>query len=292
MSGSVVLKSGTLLSLDGEEGSAVFYKAEIKTFQPPPQSGGKRMVGSGDRKVPPSGARPFPPASAKYQPYPASGDPPIMGSGARGMADITPAGDSGEGGEGAEVESVAALMAQRRAAAGKSLMAGGSVVIVKADHPKPQGKERIFGIPILIENKKGSVRRGKDPDGVPWRTVMRDHYGEFTGVPGTDGDYLDVFIGPEARKIKKTDGKEGVFDKVWVIHAKDKDTGRYDEDKVMFGYKTKEDAVRAFKQHYDQPEKFMGPVNEYSLLEFKDKIEGLKGKKKGKRLGRGRFPKM
>lgn len=173
----------------------------------------------------------------------------------------------------------------------KHLQDQGSVVLVKGQKYIPQGKLKAFGMPILIENKKGSVRSGKDSDGTPWKTLMRDHYGEFTGVPGVDGDNLDVFIGPELLKMQRTNGKEGLFDKVWVVHAKSKTTGRYDEDKVMFGYKTKEDAVRAFKQHYDQPEKFLGPINEYSISGFKEMIERLKGKRQGKRLGRGRYHK-
>jgi len=394
MSGFSVLDRTFLSDPKDSRGTVILCKQNIQTYSPPESAGGKRMMGSGDSPVPPAGSKPRPSADLKYTPYPASGSPPIIGSGDRGMTKLTPPGDDPEGGEGAEVSNVAALMAQRAAAksvSNDSMSYGegeqkkrkkkkkqgrgvspiviplpqikipdlsdllpplkeskknkkkndsdsgvihvtkivkvsgggpsrerkkgskqgrqcphtdnkrtdkgfhfestGSVVLVKGEKPKREGEFKIFGVPILVENKKGSTREGEDSSGRRWKTLMRDHYGEFTGVPGVDGDYLDLFVGPEARKIKQTNGEEGAFDKVWVIHIKNKDTSRYDEDKVMFGYKTRDDAVRAFRRHYDDPDKFMGPVNEYSLVEFKEKLDSLKGKKKGKRLGRGRFPK-
>jgi len=156
---------------------------------------------------------------------------------------------------------------------------------------KLHGRMSINGVPISVENRAGSVRMGTSPEGIPWRTVMKDHYGYFPGVPGVDGDDLDVFVGPLARKLQETKGKDGHFDKVWVVHAKDQKTGRFDEDKVMFGYPTKEAAVSAFRRHYDDPDKFIGPVNEYTLDKFKEILKDLRQRKRGRRLGRGRFVK-
>lgn len=164
----------------------------------------------------------------------------------------------------------------------------GAFVVEVVKGYKLQGRIHVAGTPISIENKRGSVRQGKSPDGVPWRTTMLDHYGYFPGVPGVDGDALDVFVGPEARKLKDTQGKEGHFDKVWVIHQKDPKTRKPDEDKVMFGYADKASAISAYRGHYDDPDGFMGPVSEYTLEQFKRLLRGLKGKKKGKRLGVGR----
>lgn len=61
---------------------------------------------------------------------------------------------------------------------------------------------------------------------------------------------------------------------VYVVHIKDPKTGEYDEDKVMLGFDSKEEAGRAFWQHYDEPEKFLIDITEMPMDEFKKKIYG------------------
>lgn len=172
----------------------------------------------------------------------------------------------------------------------RSLSGGFNVFILEKGDRPVTAKRSVGGVSFRIENPAGSVRQGKDKDGVKWKTTMTDDYGYIPGVPGVDGDSLDVFVGPEARKLRESKGKEGRFDKVWVVHAKNPKTGKFDEDKVMFGYRSKESAVSAFRRHYDKPDDFLGPMNEYSLDEFKKILRDLKRTKRPKRLGRGSHP--
>lgn len=77
------------------------------------------------------------------------------------------------------------------------------------------------GLTISIENEAGSVRCGKKPDGTPWETRMLYPYGYVNRSLGTDGDAVDVFIGPNMDAPL-----------VFVIHQrKVNDWLNYDEDK-------------------------------------------------------------
>lgn len=40
-----------------------------------------------------------------------------------------------------------------------------------------KGHVSVQGLSLAIENPKGSVRRGTDPDGKEWSHAMSDHYG-------------------------------------------------------------------------------------------------------------------
>ena len=126
------------------------------------------------------------------------------------------------------------------------------------------------GLKVSIENDAGSTRRGTDPDGKAWSTTMKSPYGYIRGTKGVDGDHLDVFLGPEAQKVRK--GEEGDLSTVYIVHANDVETGEYDEDKCMLGYTSKAEAVEDFRRHYDKPERFLGPVSEMSWEEFKANI--------------------
>lgn len=148
---------------------------------------------------------------------------------------------------------------------------------------KLEGSCKVQGLSVGIENDIGSTRSGVDPDGKKWSTKMKSPYGYFKGTKGVDGDALDVFLGKEAQKERE--GEEGSFSEVYIVHINDPETGEYDEDKVMFGYKSKQDAVKDFKQHYDKPERFLGPITTMPLKKFKEEV--LTTKKNPRRLGTG-----
>ena len=135
---------------------------------------------------------------------------------------------------------------------------------------KLDGRCVLDGLNVSIENDTGSTRSGTDPDGKEWSTTMKSPYGYIRGTKGVDGDHLDVFLGPEAQKVRK--GEEGDLSTVYIVHANDIETGKYDEDKCMLGYASKTEAVEDFKRHYDSPERFLGPVSEMTWEEFKSKI--------------------
>lgn len=124
------------------------------------------------------------------------------------------------------------------------------------------------GIPITIENKPGSVRKGEDENGETFKTKMFYPYGEIDETEGADGDPIDVFIGPNK-------DAENVF----IIHSKV--DGKYDEDKVMLGFDNELHARDAFCAHYDQPVEHLGPITIMSMMDFKKAIQGHK---KGTRI--------
>jgi hypothetical protein len=54
-----------------------------------------------------------------------------------------------------------------------------------------QGRTKVHGMDISIENKKGSTRSGTDKDGHEWHTRMNYDYGYIRGTVGKDKDHLD-----------------------------------------------------------------------------------------------------
>jgi hypothetical protein len=129
---------------------------------------------------------------------------------------------------------------------------------------KLEGHTKFQGLPIAIENRKGSVRSGVDKDGKPWRTVMKNPYGYLKGTRGADGEPIDVYLGPH----KKTPYAH-------VVHQH-KVTGKgYDEDKVMLGFKDRADAIKGYMKHYNSP-KFLGPVKSVPMDRLKELLSSGK----------------
>jgi len=63
---------------------------------------------------------------------------------------------------------------------------------------KLQGREKLHGMDISIENRKGSVRRGVDKDGHEWKTKMNFDYGYIRGTVGKDKEHLDC-VSPDTK---------------------------------------------------------------------------------------------
>jgi hypothetical protein len=122
---------------------------------------------------------------------------------------------------------------------------------------KLQGHTKIHGMDISIENRKGSVRRGVDKDGHEWATKMHFAYGYIRGTVGKDKDHLDCYVGPNPESQR-----------VFIIHQNDPVTGKYDEDKVMLGWNTPEEAKAAYLKQYDRPG-FFGSMDEADIDSFK-----------------------
>lgn len=119
---------------------------------------------------------------------------------------------------------------------------------VKVEPPQAKRAEFPFegfidfqGIKIDVENVMGSVRRGTGPEG-DWQTYMHAHYGEIRGTEGTDGDKLDVYVGPNHDSSI-----------VLVVHQHNPWDGKYDEDKVVLGCDSLEEAIGSYKKQYDRP---------------------------------------
>ena len=131
---------------------------------------------------------------------------------------------------------------------------------------KLQGRTRLYGMDISIENKKGSYRSGVDKDGHKWKTLMHYDYGYIRGTVGTDKDHLDCYVGPD---------KEA--QKVYVIHQNDPVTHKYDEDKCMLCFSSAADAKAAYMKQYDRPG-FFGSMTTMTIEQFKSFIFSHKGK--------------
>lgn len=127
------------------------------------------------------------------------------------------------------------------------------------DYHKP--RRRFAGFDVAIENPRGSVRRGRDRGGREWSISMRHDYGELLGTLGVDGDPVDCYLGPtEAAPTAYviTTMAPPAFEKV-------------DEQKVMLGFNSEDEAREAFLLHYDNP-RFFGGMVAMPLEEFRAKV--------------------
>lgn len=141
-----------------------------------------------------------------------------------------------------------------------SFSRGLAVTALLREARKLHYKTSFQDIPISVENRKGSVRRGTDPDGDEWKTKMKRPYGYIPGTKGADGDALDVFVGPD---------EDAGF--AYIVHSNCPDTGEFDEDKIMLGFSSSQSAKRCFLQHYDDP-KFFGGIDKIPMWKFNKKL--------------------
>lgn len=125
-----------------------------------------------------------------------------------------------------------------------------------------KGTVQLHGLTIAIENPKGSTRSGVDPDGKAWETTMNQHYGYIKSTKGADGEAVDVFLGPNA---------EDASYPVFVIDQVDA-SGKFDEHKVMLGFRNQKQARDAYKSNYQDGWK-VGPTKRMTLDEFKQWLE-------------------
>ena len=124
------------------------------------------------------------------------------------------------------------------------------------------------GLPISVENRKGSYREWYDPhEDKSGRTKVLHPYGYIRGTLGTDGDEVDVYVGPNKKS-----------DKVYVItQLKAPEFKAVDEQKVMLGFDSASEAKKAYLKQYDDP-KFFGAMQTFTMDEFKEKLKSRKGK--------------
>jgi hypothetical protein len=135
-----------------------------------------------------------------------------------------------------------------------------------------QGRAKVQGMDISIENKKGSVRSGTDPNGHEWSQKMDFSYGYIRGTVGKDKDHVDCFLGPNLES-----------EEVFVIHQVNpyKEGRPFDEDKVMLGWNTAREAKEAYISQYNRPD-FFGSIDAMDIGTFKEKA--FDEKNKGRKL--------
>ena len=122
-----------------------------------------------------------------------------------------------------------------------------------------KGRTRVAGLDIAIENPDGSTRSGTDPDGTPWESKMRGHYGYVRGTQGNDGDAVDVFVKPGTRDANTA----------YVIDQHDK-AGRFDEHKTVLGADSIEDARQTYRANYPNGWDGDKTVTAMPIDQFKD----------------------
>lgn len=131
----------------------------------------------------------------------------------------------------------------------------------------PKRKVAWRGLTISIENEAGSVRRGVDRDGHEWETRMVFPYGYILGSLGSDSEHVDCYLGPDEDAPM-----------VYIVNQRQAwNWEKYDEQKVLLGFRSRDEAIRAYLLHYDDP-RFLGPVTAMPVDEFKDKVLAADGR--------------
>lgn len=135
-------------------------------------------------------------------------------------------------------------------------------------NPSPEQKEagnyrkgrcRVLGLPIAIETPAGATRSGADRNGKSWSITMPYHYGYIERIESdADGDNVDVFLGPDL-------DSEAVF----VVDQLDPSGSKFDEHKVMLGFKSEEDAKAGYMAAYSDGWKGLGKITPMTLPAFK-----------------------
>lgn len=118
----------------------------------------------------------------------------------------------------------------------------------------PKGHVFVSGLPITIETARGQRRR-------PHWPPLAAHYGYIRRTEGADGDKLDVFVGPHP-------SSQLVF-LVDQIRAK---SGRFDEVKVLLGFRSREEATTAYRNSYTKGMP-VGSITGMTIWQFKNWLE-------------------
>lgn len=129
-------------------------------------------------------------------------------------------------------------------------------------------KTTFQGLPITIENRKGSIRHWENPDdGTSGETKFEYPYGYIRNTEGTDGDHVDCFLGPNPEATH-----------AYIVHqTKAPDFIAHDEDKCMLGWDSAEEAAAAYLRHYNNP-RFFGSLTAMPMPEFIQKVRWTKEK--------------
>jgi predicted GNAT family acetyltransferase len=136
------------------------------------------------------------------------------------------------------------------------------------------GHTSVHDMPVTIEYPRGAKRPYTTAEGVKGEREMPDHYGYFKGTEGADGMHVDVLL-----------GEHPASEKNYVVDHLGAD-GNFEQHKVLSGYRSQLEAVRAYKKAY--PERKVGPIKEMSPSELKSWLKDGNTKKplQPEKLGR------
>ena len=179
-----------------------------------------------------------------------------------GITDAALAGDQSETEVAQPVQQPVSEMpgvkkaAQERAAAARAAAESRGAQIVdeeaSAAHPNPtegqrdagnykKGHIKVGGLDISIETPVGATRTGKEGR-KKWSVTNTAHYGYIKRSEGADGEQVDVYV----KEGTASDHSGPVF----VVDQFDPKTGKFDEHKVMLGYRSLIEANAAYDAHF------------------------------------------
>lgn len=123
-----------------------------------------------------------------------------------------------------------------------------------------KGHVSLHGLDISIENPRGSERSGTDRDGRRWTSTMAHHYGYIRKTEGSDGEQVDVFLGPQAEDASLP---------VFIVDQVNPRSRRFDEHKVLIGFPDEAAARAGYLANYQDGWQGLGGITEVSLDDFK-----------------------
>jgi transcriptional regulator with XRE-family HTH domain len=111
--------------------------------------------------------------------------------------------------------------------------------------------ETVGGLGIAVETEAGQKRRPEWP-------ALKNAYGYIKRSEGKDGEHVDVFLGG-----RFADTSLPVFVVDQMVN------GKFDEHKVMLGFRNQEEAARAYRSNYGADWDGLGSIAEMSFADFK-----------------------
>ena len=102
-----------------------------------------------------------------------------------------------------------------------------------------KGRVDFHGLPLAIEQPRGTYRTGTDKSGQRWSSFLAANYGYVAGTKGADGDPVDCFVGvfPDA-------------DHAYVVNQYV--NGQFDEHKIMLGFPDEQCARNAYLDSFER----------------------------------------
>ena len=160
---------------------------------------------------------------------------------------------------------------ERAEEAAKRKGPGMRMALLKYANDPVKEKITLHGIPISLEWREGETRKyfnhdplkKKSTGTIDYNKKMKADYGYVRGVMDADGEELDVYLGPNRDSTK-----------VFVLEKLRSSDASFDENKIMLGYDSKEEAKKSYLQHQGKDE--MGKVREVTLERFKKEFSSKK----------------
>lgn len=175
-----------------------------------------------------------------------------------------------------DLDESGAEKSERRSVAAAEVRRAGPRLVVRPSQLRKgrplAGRLSFQGLPVSLEHDVGGVREWRDGgSGEVGRTTMQHRYGYIRLTEGLDGDHLDCFVGPDP-----------LAETAWVVNQRRKtpsgDFQGLDEQKVMLGFGSAQEAAAAYLAHYDDPQ-FLGSLEELSVADLKTQLQAAEGKR-------------